>query len=248
MKINKNYGIIAACLATFVLIGLVEKNHEDKPILHIDIDIEQQYDNFFVDKADIRQLIASDQSNLIGISMGKVELKSIEDKIKANKFVKETDVYKDLKGSLIINVKQRRPIARFIRESGPDAYIGESGLILPVSDRFTARVVLISGDAVDKIVKRGNINEMGGNLLAFLKEIDRDPFWKAQIAQIDIQKDNELLLYPQIGKQVIEFGTPDDYEIKLRKLKVFFKKVLPQKGWNHYNRVNIKYKNQIVCE
>jgi cell division protein FtsQ len=78
--------------------------------------------------------------------------------------------------------------------------------------------------------------------------IDEDEFWKAQIAQIEIDKAGEMLIYPQVGKQVIEFGTADNYEVKLKKLKLFFKKILPYKGWNTYTKVNIKYNNQIVCE
>jgi len=81
-----------------------------------------------------------------------------------------------------------------------------------------------------------------------LQYIDADPFWKAQIAQIELNENNELTLYPQVSKQVIIFGSPEDYEQKFKKLKVFFKQILPQKGWNKYEKVNIKYNNQIVCE
>lgn len=249
MTFKKNYSMALAGLLTFVLIGLVEKNHGDKAILHVAINIEQQYDNFFVDRGDIHRLISKDNSfNVIGLSMSKIELKKIEERIRSNKFVKEAEVYKDLEGSLIVNVKQRRPIARFIRDSGPDAYVSETGVILPVSERFTARVVLINGQGVNALVKGGVVGEDNHELLELLRFIDRDLFWKAQISQIVMGKNKELLMYPQVGKQVIDFGSAADYEVKLRKLKIFFTKILPLKGWNHYTRVNIKYKNQIVCE
>lgn len=250
LKIRRTHKVILSCLVIFLLIGLVEKKGGDKVVQQIVIGIEQQYDNFFIDRGDIHKLITNENSvNIIGKSMHEIDLKEIEERIKTNRFVKSADVYKDLKGSLIVNIKQRRPIARVIRNTGPDGYISDSGVILPTSERFTARVVLVSGENVDDLVKNDLVaDEENESLLEVLQYIDQQPFWKAQVAQIEINKNNEITIYPQVGKQVISFGTPEDYEIKFRNLKIFFKKILPQKGWNHYERVNIKYNNQIVCE
>ena len=52
----------------------------------------------------------------------------------------------------------------------------------------------------------------------------------------------------QVGKQKIEFGNPENVENKFFRLSVLVKKVLPSVGWNKYERVSLKYKDQIVCE
>lgn len=250
LKIKTIYKVVFSCLVIFLLIGLVEKNHGDKFVRQIVISVEQQSDNFFVDRGDIHKLITNDNTiSIIGQAMSEVDLKEIEERIKTNLFVKNVDVYKDLKGALIVNITQRRPIARVIRHTGPDGYISKAGVILPTSERYTARVMLVSGENVDDIVKEGLLaGEENGSLLEVLQYIDQHPFWKAQVAQLAIDKNNEITIYPQVGRQVISFGTPEDYDVKFRNLKIFFKKILPQKGWNHYKRVNIKYNNQIVCE
>lgn len=250
LKIKRIHKVIFSCMAIFFLIGLVEKKHGDKFIRQIVISIEQQYDNFFVDRGDIHKLVTDENTiNIIGTAMDDIDLKEIEGRIRTNPFVKSADVFKDLKGALIVNIKQRRPIARVIRNMGPDGYISQSGVILPTSDRFTARVVLVSGKNVDDLVKNDLVADKdSASLLQVLQYIDQHPFWKAQVAQIEINKNNEMTIHPQVGKQIISFGTPEDYGIKFRNLKIFFKKILPQKGWNHYTRVNIKYNNQIVCE
>ncbi|MDN5211563.1 cell division protein FtsQ [Fulvivirgaceae bacterium BMA12] len=250
LKFKRIHKVTLSLLAVFLLIGLAERKHNNKYIQQIVINVEQQYDNFFVDRGDIHKLITNDNTiNIIGVSMEDIDLREIEERIKINPFVKSVDVYKDLKGTLIVNVKQRRPIARIIRNTGPDGYVGEFGAILPVSGRFTARVALISGENVDELLKTGLVaDDAKTSLLEILQFIDQHPFWKALVAQIEVGKDNELTIYPQVGKQIISFGTPEDYEIKFRNLKIFFKEILPQRGWNHYKRVNIKYNNQIVCE
>ena len=84
--------------------------------------------------------------------------------------------------------------------------------------------------------------------MEFLIFINQDEMWKAQIAQLAVNEDNELTLWPQMTKQLILFGPADEIEEKFKKLKLFYKEVLPKKGWNTYSSVNLKYKNQIVCK
>lgn len=47
--------------------------------------------------------------------------------------------------------------------------------------------------------------------------------------------------------QIVEFGTPVNYEDKLHKLMVFYKDILPQKGWTKYEKVNLNYEGQIIA-
>ena len=60
-------------------------------------------------------------------------------------------LYSDLKGNLVVRAELRRPIARIVRNDGPDGYIAEDGTIMPVSEKFTSRVVLVSGTYVTQI-------------------------------------------------------------------------------------------------
>ena len=78
--------------------------------------------------------------------------------------------------------------------------------------------------------------------------IDEDEFWRAQIAGVIVEKDGDIRMLPQVTKQNVHFGQPEDLDEKFMKLKVFYKEILPNKGWNTYQTVNLKFKNQIVCE
>ncbi len=84
--------------------------------------------------------------------------------------------------------------------------------------------------------------------MALFNYVEQDEFWKAQISQMNIDKNGNINMSTQVSKQIVEFGKPVDIEEKFRKLKIFYKDILPTKGWNSYNRVSIKFKNQIVCE
>ena len=91
-------------------------------------------------------------------------------------------------------------------------------------------------------------SKYGKQVYDLLTFIENDKFWKAQIAHIFIKKDGEIEMYPQVTKQVVEFGHPEDLERKFSKLMTFYKEILPKKGWNTYDRVNLKFENQIICE
>jgi cell division protein FtsQ len=51
-----------------------------------------------------------------------------------------------------------------------------------------------------------------------------------------------------VGDERIEFGRPEDVEVKLKKLMIFYKEIMPRMGWNKYDRVNLEYEGQIVAE
>src|SRR5690606_8101173 len=102
--------------------------------------------------------------------------------------------------------------------------------------KFNARVVLLSGSFVDQVVKLNNLSESedGTKLKELIDRIRMNEFWRAQVAQLDIDSKGNVDIYPQIGGQVIEFGKLDKQEEKLLKLKVFYKEILPRMGWNKY--------------
>ncbi|MCF8296880.1 MAG: hypothetical protein K9J13_04975, partial [Saprospiraceae bacterium] len=94
----------------------------------------------------------------------------------------------------------------------------------------------------DTIKNNSTINK----IFILAKAITKDEFFKAQIEQIYINK-NEIELIPKVGDHVIIFGSISDMDEKLDKLKLFYIKGLKKTGWNNYKTINLKYRNQIVC-
>lgn len=171
-------------------------------------------------------------------------------RIKSHKFVKEAQVYHDLAGNLNINIKQNRPIARIVHDhSEQDVYIDEEGHILPLSERFTARVIPITRSLFQPAQSPSFFQDSTGRAyLNLLKFIQKDAFWKAQLAEMQIDAKGKVVFMPQVGTQTIEFGKPEEVELKFKKLLVFYKKVLPAMGWDRYRRVNLEFHDQIICE
>lgn len=254
MKINFNIKreikITALLAVVFFLIAFSERKQGTVAVKDIVIKIDNIEGNQFIDEEDIIDLMQLDEENLKGASLEKLNLKQIETRIKMNRFVKDAELYSDLKGNLVVKATLRRPVARLVRNDGPDGYIAEDGTVMPVSDKFTTRVVLISGSYIRGLLQLENLNknEETKKLMTMLDIIREDDFWRAQIAQLDIDSKGRIDIMPQIGGQTIEFGVADDLETKFKKMKIFYKEILPQRGWNTYERVNIEYEGQIIAE
>ncbi|HEY8400807.1 MAG TPA: cell division protein FtsQ [Cytophagaceae bacterium] len=234
----------------FSLLGFIQSQQADRAFKNVVVNIDVKYDNYFVDEQDVLSLLTlSETEFIIGRKYEDIDLKELEERVKSHNFVEEAEVFKDYKGNLIVEVSQRRPIARIIRTNGPHAYITDKGLTIPTSDKFTSRVVLVDGGFVDNFFDEAFMQaDTVKPYLELLRTIDKDKFLKAQIAQVTIEKDGDVVLHPQIGDERIELGLPENLELKLNKLRVYYKKILPLKGWNKYNKVNLKYKDQIICE
>jgi cell division protein FtsQ len=84
-----------------------------------------------------------------------------------------------------------------------------------------------------------DINKLSGYIY-------HDKFWRAQIEQIYVKKDNFELI-PRVGTQIIEFGDISNYEYKFKKLKALYEQGFSKVGWNKYKTINLKYNNQIIC-
>ena len=178
-----------------------------------------------------------------------IDLNYLEEKIKSNKFIKDIEIYNNLNNVVNININQFKPYARLINNIGDDYYIDKNGEIFPVSNKYSERVLLIFFKNYKNIDKEKNINffQNGNEIFKLINYINRNDFYKKQISQINVLKDGEIIMIPQITKQKIYFGNTDNMEIKLKKLELFYKNILPTKGWNYYESVNLKFKNQIVC-
>jgi len=178
-----------------------------------------------------------------------IDLNYLEEKIKSNKFIKDIEIYNNLNNVINININQFKPYARLINNIGDDYYIDKNGEIFPVSNKYSERVLLIFFKNHKSIDKEKNINffQNGNKIFKLINYINSNDFYKKQITQINVLKDGEIIMIPQITKQKIYFGNTDNMEIKFKKLELFYKNILPTKGWNYYESVNLKFKNQIVC-
>lgn len=218
------------------------EDREEQIIVHVD----HKYGNYFISEKEIQSLVKEIKSQYTGSN--RVNLRVLEEKLKENKFVHRAEVSRDVEGSLVVSIEQDTPVARLISDEGKGGYLSEENTILPLSDNYTARVLVLSGGGVIDLYKPEFFTTPEGKIFVdFVKFISDDPFWKAQLAQVEIDQNHDLVLLPQLGKQKILFGAADQFHQKLVHLKRFYDEIIPKKGWNYYQKVDLRFENQIIC-
>ena len=250
VKIRKEVKVVALLIGVSFLIAFSERKQGGAICSNIQVEIENAHDNYFLDEAEILRLVENSGQPIRGINIERIDLKRIESKLKLDKHILKAELYGDLKGNLVVSVELRRPIARIVPQDAPDAYIAEDGTIMSVSENYTSRVFLISGSYVKNLLAKDDLKktEYGEKLLTMIGFIRGNEFWNAQIAQLDIDHDGKIAIYPQVTSQIIEFGKPDEIEIKFKKLMIFYKEILPTRGWTRYEKVNVEYEGQIIAK
>ena len=243
--------ILIYSLGSLILISLISFRAlrlSERKVSGIEIVIMNNQDFYLIDQFEIQALLDKEQSVVLGTNFDQVDIKLLERQVEENPFVAEIDVFMSVTGVLGAKVSPAQPIGRLMSSRGPDQYIDVTGKLLPMNADYTARVPLISFAEYPQWESNLGENDLGKQLMEFLIFINKDELWRAQIAQLAVSEENELTLWPQMTKQLILFGPADEIEEKFKKLKLFYKEVLPKKGWNTYSSINLKYKNQIVCK
>ncbi|WP_207924636.1 cell division protein FtsQ/DivIB [Pedobacter changchengzhani] len=206
--------------------------------------------NNFIEREEVDAILKQDQGVLIGRNLEKINIHQIEKKLQSNPYIGFAKVYVDMDGVMKIEIKQRQPILRIINSSGQDFYIDSDGLKMPISPNFTANVLVATGNITEvfgKVIDTLH-TQMAKDLYKTAQYISRDTLWDNQIVQIAVDNKNEMELIPRVGDEKILLGTVDSLDVKMRNLRVFYKKVMPQVIAKTYKTINIKYVNQIVCE
>jgi cell division protein FtsQ len=234
-------------------IGMAENHLGNQRCKNLIISIEADSGARFLNQTDIQMLLTEHGGDpLMGNRLSEVSLNELEQRVRRNKLIKKCQVFRDLKGNVVVEVEQQKPIARWINTSRGEEwrnadgyYISEEGGSFPLSESYSARTLLVGGAFFLKV---GNLRTKNGeSLMALMRFLNEDPFWKAQIISLDAGRDGEIRVRTALGDQTVEFGTAEDFEAKLTKLKRFYNKVLSE-DWGRYSTISVKFQNQIVCE
>jgi cell division protein FtsQ len=237
----------AICLGGLVaLMSFIEVKKSE--VICRDVKIYIPGGQYFIDKQEVDNILNISSHALIGHRLKNINIHALEAKLKANPFVESATVYTDMDGIINVEISQRQPILRIINRFDQDFYVDQHGLKIPLSANFTAKVPVANGFIDELFANHVDTlhTEVAAELYKTADYIRKDSLWDAQIAQIYVNKDHEIELVPRVGNNRILLGNADSLDTKFHNLLVFYKKAIPQVGWNAYKVINVKYANQVI--
>lgn len=167
-----------------------------------------------------------------------LNLQQLNRKLSSNPYIEKATVFLTIDGLLKTNIKQRKPIARIVDSQGA-YYVDKFAKLMPLSNNYSARVMLVSGVETQADILK---------IVQLIKAILKDSFLSKEIIAIEKEAKNNYVFKVRSGDYTVIFGDLKNIKQKLKKLRAFYNKAFVDKSINKYKRINIKYSNQVVCK
>ena len=191
--------------------------------------------NLFITKDSIKSAVIEIITTK-NIHKSSVHLKALEFELNKIELVRKSDVFIDVNGTMVIDIEQRKPIARFIDNK---SYLDEDGLVMPKSKYYSARVPVIKGysntqDQLDLIYKLSN----------YIKD---DKFLSQSTTEILIDNNNNFSIKLRDYRFKILIGQLNNLDLKIKNFKAFYINASANQILNKYGLINLQFDNQVVC-
>ncbi len=240
-----------------LVFGFVSNRYESLLCNSISINIKDSLNTGFLIPDDITELLNYKGIGYLGSPLSEIDLDEIEQIVRSNQTVKECKAYTGINGVLHVDVDQREPFVRIIDRKGQGYYLDREGNVLSLSHRFSPHVLIVNGD-INSPFKVGtpvNVMELNNDkwqqrikdIYELSMFISSNELWEAHIEQVYVNQSGEYELVPRIGPHIIILGELEGYADKFEKLEIFYKEGLNRIGWNQFIKINLKYKDQVVC-
>lgn len=255
-RLLKPLGIVVASALVVMALGFVERTSDRAPVTELRVEVDSPEGIHFIDAGAVRERVLASGTGVIGAAMGEVDVAGIERSLREVPCVRQADLYHTLDGVLHVRVKQRRPIVRVINSDGGSFYIDEDGTTMPVSEVFTARVLVVTGalsepftDGVYQVTSSDSLANVthSDEILRLARFITGDALWNALIDHVVVDAQGDFELIPRIGMHRIMLGDGTQLEQRFAKLREFYAKGVPQGGWRKFSRIDLRFADQVVC-
>ena len=191
--------------------------------------------NLFITKDSIKSAVIEIITTK-NIRKSSVHLKALEFELNKIELVRKSDVFIDVNGTMVVNIQQRMPIARFLDNK---SYLDEDGLVMPKSKYYSARVPVIKGyannqDQLDLIYKLSN----------YIKD---DKFLSQSATEILIDSNSNFSIKLRDYRFKILIGQLNNLDLKIKNFKAFYINASANQILNKYSVINLQFDNQVVC-
>lgn len=241
----------------FIALGFTADKRSEVKCREVRVIIADSSSTHFFDKRDVQRILMSRNQRIVGLPVNEINTRKLEALFKENPYIKKLEIFTTLDGVLSIRVKQRQPVVRVITGSSGGYYLDKDGYIMPASRKST-RYLLVANGAFrvgDQFLDAGCLDSIADkkyykawfDVLELAKFINGDDFWSSQVEQLYLNSKREFEIIPRVGAHQIILGSAEGYRTKFSNLKILYEDGLRKEGWNNYQKIDLRFKNQVIC-
>jgi cell division protein FtsQ len=226
--------IAGYALFAFVIVPTFEKSGECRGVIVKLEDNEME----IISSEEIAGRLKQEGLDPTGRNLDEISCGNIESFMNGISLVDECQVYKSIKGYVVVDVDCRIPVIRIHDKENRTYYVDNKGNIMHGIDK-----------ALYLPVASGHINDSiaANDVMMVARAIGKEKFWKSQIEQIYFEKNGKIIMVPRVGNHIIELGPAEELDKKLEKLYSFYQNGMNSIGWNKYSRINVEFSDKVIC-
>ena len=175
---------------------------------------------------------------VVGKTMGDINASELEEALKHSPYLEDADIVKCQDGLLLVRVSQLVPVLR-VFDGDKSYYVNRAGKRMAANAYYHCDVPVIQGHFTTKYPPT--------RLIPLIDYVEKDSLLHSLVTMYCVRDTNNIIIVPDISGHVINMGNAQGFENKFAKLKLFYNRVMPQRGWNTFDTISVKWNHQIVA-
>jgi cell division protein FtsQ len=220
---------------------------EDKKLLkEVVVHFKNDKKYHFIQEQEIMDLaINSRHIDIMHTPISRLDIRTMEQLIMNDPWVAFAQVYVDNERVLHMYVTQRIPVARVFQQNGNSFYLDTTLSIMPLSEHYVYYTTVVTN--VPQFKNDSTSWSLRKDIIALTRYLQADTFWNAQVSQVVVDSPGMYEFVPILGDHRIILGDANATGEKLRNLFTFYKGVLNRIGWDKYQVLDVRFKDQVVA-
>lgn len=186
--------LLAVTAYLIVAVTVFNRKPENQVCKGMELVVKDSIDYGFITETEVKNLLK--QKNLYPEKkrIGTINVRLLEETLSRHPFISKAECYLTSGGKVGIEVYQRIPILRIMSSNGDNYYIDQSGKIMSAAGK-SVHVAVATG-FIDRKFAQNELYQLGLYL-------QQNPFWKAQVEQINVTPRKELEIVPRVGDHIL---------------------------------------------
>ena len=122
-------------------------------------------------------------------------------------------------------------------------YLDEQANPIALSDQYIAKVPVVTTPDLSNTTQDIKLKS---DLVKLADYVQADPFWNTMISQINVNEQHQIELIPALGNQLIQLGSADDLDSKMKRLLAFYQHGMTSIELNRSNEIDLRFARQVV--
>ena len=228
--------MLAAALVTGIL-WAKDKSRGEK-CTGIEVQVINADSTSFVTPQGVLNDLKGQGIKLVGKRMGDINASEIEEALRLSPYLENADIVKCQDGKILIRVSQLVPVFR-VFDGGSSYYVNRAGKHMSATNYYHSDVPVVQGHFTRKFPPT--------HLLPLIDYVENDSLLHSLVTMYIVRDTNNIILVPSISGHVVNIGNVSGLDNKFAKLKLFYREVMPQRGWNTFDTISVKWNHQVVA-